>query len=58
MELAKRKAAVVNLCPMKRTRSTTLASLPQEAMKNMGVYKICGSAKKKATGQNNDGQTS
>ena len=38
---------------MKRTRSTSLASLPQEATKNMGVYKICGSPKRK--GQNNDG---
>ena len=55
MELGKRKAAVVSLRPMKRTRSTSLASLPQEAMKNMGVYKICGSPKEKVTGQNNDG---
>ena len=47
MELRKRKAAVVSLRPMKRTRSTSLASLPQEATKNMGVYKISGSPKRK-----------
>ena len=49
MELGKRKAAVVSLRPMKRTRSTSLASLPQEAKKNMGVtvYKISGSPKRK-----------
>ena len=35
-ELWKRKAAVVSLHPMKRTRSTSLASLPQETTKNMG----------------------
>ena len=38
---------------MKRTISTSLASLPQEATKNMGIYKISGSPKRKATGQNN-----
>ena len=52
MELKKRKAGVVRLRPMKRTRSTLLASLPQEATRNMGEYQICGS--QKATGQNND----
>ena len=50
----KRKAAVASLCSMKRTTSTSLASLPQEATKNMGIYKISGSSKRKATGQNND----
>ena len=54
-ELGKRKAAVVSLCLMKRTRSTLLASLPQEATKNMGIYKISVSPKRKVTGQNNDG---
>ena len=48
MELGKRKTAVVSLRPMKRTRSTSLASLPQEATKNMGVYKISGSPKRKS----------
>ena len=47
MELGKRKAAVVRLRPIKRTRSTSLASLPQEATKNMVVYKISGSPKRK-----------
>ena len=51
----KRKAAVASLCSIKRTTSTSLASLPQEATKNMGIYKISGSPKRKATGQNNDG---
>ena len=36
-ELGKRKAAVVSLYSMKRTISTSLASLPQEATKDMGV---------------------
>ena len=40
----------MSLCPMKRTRSTWLASLPQEATKNMGVYKISGSPKRKQGG--------
>ena len=40
MELGKRKAAVVSLRPMKRARSISLASLPQEATKSMEVYKI------------------
>ena len=53
--LGKRKEAVVSLRPMKRTRSTSLASLPQWATKNMEVYKISGSPKTKATGQNDDG---
>ena len=44
-ELGKRKAAVVSLRPTKRTRSTPLTSLPQEATKNMEVYKISGSPK-------------
>ena len=52
-ELGNRKAAVVSLYPMKRTRSTSLASLPQEAMKNMGVYKISGSPKRKSYRPNN-----
>ena len=47
MELGKRKAAVVILRPMKRARSISLASLPQEATKSMRVYKICGSPKRK-----------
>ena len=47
MELGKRKVAVVSLRPMKRARSTSLASLPQEATKNMGVCKISGSPKRK-----------
>ena len=46
-ELGKRKAAVVSLLLMKRTRSTSLASLPQEATKNMEVYKISDSPKKR-----------
>ena len=63
-QLGKRKAAVASLCSMKRTTSlplevvkqamlisTSLASLPQEATKNMGIYKISGSPKRKATGQ-------
>ena len=44
-ELGKRKAAVMSLRSMKRTRSTSLASLPQEVTKNIGVYKISGSPK-------------
>ena len=40
-------AALVSLHPIKRTRSTSLASLPQEATKNMEVYKIIGSPKRK-----------
>ena len=48
MELGRRKAAVVSLVPQKRTRSTSFASLPQEAMKNMGVYNICGSPEGKS----------
>ena len=42
-ELGKRKAAVASLCSMKRITLTSLASLPQEATKNMGIYKISGS---------------
>ena len=47
-ELGKRKATVVSLRPTKRTRSTSLDSLPQEATKNMEVYKISGSPKRKS----------
>ena len=46
-ELGKRKAAVVSLHPMKRPRSTSLASLPQETTKNIEVYKINGRPKRK-----------
>ena len=52
MELGKRKAAVVSLRPMKRTRSTSLASLhvhvPQEATKSMRVYEYVAAQKEKA----------